>query len=353
VENRATPVNAYSFNPLADSRWPDFLRRRSAASVFHSPAWLEALQRTYRYEPVVYTTNPPDTELANGWVFCRIDSWLTGRRLVSLPFSDHCDSLVDNPHHSDYLAQELLQEQIQQKWKYVEFRPRSTEPAVPKKFQVSQAFCLHRLDLQPTISQLFNNLHRDSTQRKIRRSEREGLTYEEGGSQTLLSQFYRLLLLTRRRHQVPPQPRAWFSNLVACFGDHLKIRVASKQGQPLAGILTLRFQDTLVYKYGGSDLRYQNLGGMHLCLWRAIEEAKNAGLREFDFGRSDADDPGLIVFKDRWGTRRSMLTYYRRWAHAPHAEAASWPTPRTKKILAHTPDALLAIGGRLLYRHLG
>ena len=37
-----------------------------------------------------------DGELANGIVFCRVESRLTGRRLVSLPFSDHCDPLVDS-----------------------------------------------------------------------------------------------------------------------------------------------------------------------------------------------------------------------------------------------------------------
>ena len=56
-------VTTYTINPLVDPRWPDFLRRHPNASVFHSPGWLDALQRTYGYEPVVYTTSPPGTEL--------------------------------------------------------------------------------------------------------------------------------------------------------------------------------------------------------------------------------------------------------------------------------------------------
>src|SRR5256886_3244169 len=35
----------------------------------------------------------PDQELQNGIPFCVVRSWLTGRRLVALPFSDHCDAL--------------------------------------------------------------------------------------------------------------------------------------------------------------------------------------------------------------------------------------------------------------------
>src|SRR2546430_5296635 len=91
----ALPI-LYSLDPLEDPRWAEFVQRHPRASVFHTPGWLEALRRTYGYEPVVYTTSLPRAELTNGLVFCRVRSWLTGRRLVSLPFSDHCEPLVHN-----------------------------------------------------------------------------------------------------------------------------------------------------------------------------------------------------------------------------------------------------------------
>ena len=46
---------------------------------------------------VVYTTSPPSLPLSNGIVLCEINSWLTGRRMVSVPFSDHCEPLLDGP----------------------------------------------------------------------------------------------------------------------------------------------------------------------------------------------------------------------------------------------------------------
>ena len=75
----------------------EFISRHESASVFHSPPWLEAVRRTYGYTPVVYTTSPPSSPLSNGIVLCQIDSWLTGRRMVSVPFSDHCEPLLDSP----------------------------------------------------------------------------------------------------------------------------------------------------------------------------------------------------------------------------------------------------------------
>ena len=85
--------------------------------------------------------------------------------------------------------------------------------------------------------------------------------------------------MTRRRHGLPPQPLAWFRNLVACLGDRVSIHVASKDGQPIASILTLSFKKTMFYKYGGSDAAHHRLGGMPFLFWRLIQDAQRARVR--------------------------------------------------------------------------
>ena len=72
-------MTVYKIDPIKDRRWAEFLDKHPDASVFHTSGWLETLQRTYGYEPVVFTTSPPETELGNGLPFCRITTWLTGR----------------------------------------------------------------------------------------------------------------------------------------------------------------------------------------------------------------------------------------------------------------------------------
>src|SRR5207247_11186550 len=103
---------------------------------------------------------------------------------------------------------------------------------------------------------------KDSVQRKIRRAEREGLTYEGGRSESLLQKLYGLLVMTRRRHYLPPQPLDWFRNLVDCLGEDACIRIASKGSQPVAGILTLSNGKRLVYKTGDADASVNIPGDM-------------------------------------------------------------------------------------------
>lgn len=345
-------MTAWQINPLQDPRWASLLHRHPRATVFHTPAWLEALQRTYGYQPVVLTTTAPGEELRNGLVFCRVKSWITGSRNVSLPFSDHCDPLVEAGEELQSLLAAVQRDQVEKHAKYCEIRPLTPPADEPRNLEKADSYCIHRLDLRPDLREIYNGFHKNCIQRKIRRAEQENLTYQQGRTPTLLEGFYHLLILTRRRQQLPPQPFSWFRNLVACMGDKLTIRLVTKAGQPVASILTLRHKDTLVYKYGCSDKGLSNLGGTPFLFWRAIQEAKEEGLSCFDLGRSDWDNPGLITFKDRLGARQSVLIYFRNGRGSVRSGASVWQVKIAKSVLGHMPSALLPLVGSLVYPHL-
>lgn len=345
-------MNVYRVDPIADPRWLEFVGRSPNASVFHTPGWLEALRRTYRYTPVAYTTSPPEIAVSNGLVVCEIRSWLTGRRLVSVPFADHCEPLFTNAVEREAVMRALRRDVECGAWKYLEIRPLTRELHTPQDEAGPGSFCFHNLDLRPPLDAIFHAFHKDSIQRKIRRAERESLRLEVGTSDACLARFFDLLMLTRRRHGLPPQPITWFKNLIDCLGDGVKIWIASKDAQAVAAILTLRHRDTLVYKYGVSDASVHNLGAMPFLFWRAIGDAKGAGIAHLDLGRSDLDQAGLITFKDRLGAQRSTLNYLRYPARAAN-EGAFRGARVAKLALSHVPDWLLEATGRALYGHVG
>lgn len=349
-------MSLYQIDPLRDPRWTDLLESHPRASVYHLPGWLEALRRTYGYDCFAVTTSPPEAVLTNGLPVCRVRSWLTGNRLVSLPFSDHCEPLVERPEESVEILSFLAREVSRGNWDYAEIRPVEHAPVEHDSlqgFQLSQTFCLHRLDLCPSSEVLFAQFQKSGVQRKIRRAEREGLLYEQGRSQLLLTKLYHLLRLTRKRHGLPPQPVAWFRNLIACLGERATLHVASHEGRPIAGLLTISFKKTLVYKYGGSDARHHNLGGMPLLFWQAIQQAKAMGLEELDLGRSDPDDAGLIDFKRHLGAAGSTLVYYRFTQSRVASPASNWKLRTAKRVFGLAPAPVLSLAGKLLYRHFG
>lgn len=348
----------HALDPLTDARWGALVRTHRDASVFHTVSWLTALRQTYGYEPVVLTTSAPGEALRNGVVFCRINSWLTGRRWVSLPFSDHAEPLLERPSELPELLAAAEARLKLENLRYVEFRPLSRFAADVFPGYAESTFAFHKLDLLPSLDALFQNLHPASIQRKIRRAERERLVYAEGQSAGLLESFYGLMMLTRRRHALPPQPLQWFRNLTAQFGTDLKIRVASTQDRPIAAILTLRSGNAMVYKYGCSNEADHNMGGMQMLMWNTIQEAKQAGLSVLDLGRSDCSNTGLITYKDRWGAERSTLTYFRRTRNlssleSTGAETSDWKLHLAGLIFSRLPVRLSSHAGGLLYKHVG
>jgi len=346
-------MKQHTIDPLSDRRWDELVARHPRASVFHERGWLEALNRTYGYEPFVLTSAAPGETLKDGIVLCRVSSWLTGKRLVSLPFADHCEPLLNGRGESAEFMAWLSLERERQDCKYLEIRPRIALQPGAQALRPDNQYCIHQLDLCLPETQLFKRLHKSSVQRKIWRAERERLSYEAGRSAELQDEFYRLLLLTRRRHRLPPQPRAWFSNLVECMGDGAVIRVARKNGAAIAAILTLKHGSSTVFKYGCSDARFHNLGGVSLLFWRLIQESKAAGVETIDFGRSDLKNRGLITFKDHWGTTRTTLTYYRSAGCGQSLDSWASNARATRQFIALLPDVLFSAAGRILYRHIG
>jgi Acetyltransferase (GNAT) domain len=341
---------SHEIDPIGDPRWDRLVANHPESSVFHSVGWLAALQRTYRFKPVAYTSSQPGTELQDGLVFCEIDSWITGRRLVSLPFSDHCTPLLRSGQEIASLLGGVSKPGSR---KYVELRPIALS-GKQAGLAKSETFGLHRLDLRPSLEELFGGFHKDCVQRKIHRAEKEALTYADGMSESLLSAFYSLLRLTRGRQASGTQPIAWFRNLAASMGEKLKIRLVLKDGRPVASILTLRHKDTMVYKYGCSDKSLSRLGGTQLLFWKTIQEAKAEGLTELDLGRSDLNNPGLVTFKDRWGAQRTELNYWRLSGEdSPAPSTSTWTSGAVKRLLPLLPARVLSSASGLLYKHIG
>jgi hypothetical protein len=346
----------YQIDPIKDQRWSEFVKRHASASVFHSAGWLKALCDTYGYEPLVFTTSSPTSALANGLVFCRVKSWLTGSRIVSLPFSDHCEPLCDSEDDLAFLMRYLGTAFEHQRWKYIEIRPlngRLWKVSDIKGFTPTARYFRHLLDLRPTLDELFQNLHRNSVQRRVRRAERAGLVEKCGRSKALLKDFYSLFVATRSRHHLPPMPYSWFRNLVECQGDALDIRLAYKDDVPISAVLTLRFKDTVLYKYGCSSSEFNRFGATPWLLWNAIAAAKSSGAVRFDMGRTEEDNIGLLEFKNHWVPQPQALIYLKFPETLSFDSANGWKLKMAKRVFSFMPKSLLQLTGRLLYRHVG
>jgi len=108
-------------NPISEERWDSRLPANAGCSFFHGTGWAKVLQSTYGYQPNYFATLAGE-RLDALLPVMEVDSWLTGRRGVSLPFTDYCDPLASDLPAFKQLFEQAVQYGRERHWKYLELR---------------------------------------------------------------------------------------------------------------------------------------------------------------------------------------------------------------------------------------
>lgn len=337
-------------NPLQTADWDRRIHHLPGAGFFHSAAWARVLAETYGYRPQYFITGSalqPESVLA----LMEVSSWVTGRRGISLPFTDDCAPCASSPTVFEQLWNDVRQHGSQRGWKHVELRGGGEFlPGVAP----SVSYYGHRLSLSASPSSLLQGFH-PAVRQAIRKAERSGVQVEFSASAESLQQFYRLYCQTRKRHGAPPQPYAFFEQIRAQVlvpgSGHLA--VASQRGRTVAAAIFFHFGSSAMYKFGASDEECQSLRANNLVMWRAIERYANDGFTSFDFGRTSLSNAGLRRFKLSWGVTEHPVRYYRydllRQRHvATEDRASGWQAP----VFHAMPAPLFRLIGSATYRHI-
>lgn len=344
-------THIHILNPLEVPDWENQILTFPDSSIFHSAAWTGVLVDTYDYRPCYVVSREKD-KIRGVIPVLEVTSPLTGKRGVSLPFTDACPPLVRDNETFSVLLNYLLAFGKQRGWKYLELRGEdSFVDESPPKVQ----YYRHRLSLKGKGDKNFGALH-ENHRRNVRRAEKEGVGVEIVHSEIAVQEFRRLNTLTRRRHGLPPQPSPFFDELYRWIISRGLgfVALADYQGKKVAGAIFLTFGDRVVYKYGASEPIAKNLGANHLVMWKAICFLSGQGYQELDFGRTDFGQEGLRRFKTGWGAEESRITYRR--YDFKSGTFQGFPERKanfSEKVMSRLPYPLLTLIGRLVYRHFG
>ena len=130
-------------NPLEQENWNNLLISTPGYSFFHTSNWADVLNKSYNYKPFYLCTRKENTFISLLPVM-EVDSALTGRRGVCLPFTDMCEPIAENAQQFQKLFDQAVVIGRKRKWKYLEFRGGEKYLSAEKP---SQSFFGHTLDL--------------------------------------------------------------------------------------------------------------------------------------------------------------------------------------------------------------
>jgi lipid II:glycine glycyltransferase (peptidoglycan interpeptide bridge formation enzyme) len=291
-------------NPIEYPNWDDLLRTHTDTTFFRTSAWAKVLSESYRYKPL-YFTGIEDSKLSALIPIMEIKSILTGKRAVSLPFTDECPPLTQNPYHFQSLMNNLTSHGKQANWKYIEFRGEN------QFFRGSSTLThhfTHTLTLAKDEKSIFSSL-KSNVKRNIKKARKEALEPVLSNDWSAVCDFYRLNCMTRKDHGLPPQPLTFFRKIYDYIIEprHGFISLALHQTKPVAGAVFFHHNGKAIYKYGASDRKYQSLRPNNLVMWQAVKWCCDNGLKRMSFGRTAMDNRGLLQFKHGWGTKEKII----------------------------------------------
>jgi CelD/BcsL family acetyltransferase involved in cellulose biosynthesis len=331
----------------------------SRANVFHTGAWAKLITQTYQHRPMIlrlgaatgdrFADSSP--QQAQVLPIMEINSSLTGRRGVSLPYADECAPLCEDPLLFSRLLQEATRFGEKRRWRHLECRGGANLLA---RCQPSIRYYGHRLTLDQPVDQLLAACG-SAIRRGIRKAEREGVRVEFTGSAQGMREYFRLHGLTRRKHGLPSQPWLFFLNLHRELIDKGSGFVALAQigCKAIAGAVFLSHRNHAIYKFGASDPAFQGMRPSNLVMWRGIERLARDGYQVLEFGRTSLSNEGLRRFKLGWGTQEYLIEYLR-WSIRGKRfvqvrdRVSGWHNP----VFRLLPSICSRWLGAILYRHL-
>jgi hypothetical protein len=336
-------------NPVDHPGWDALVMAHPQGSIFHGSAWAKTLQRSYEFRPVYFTAGEADGRSAV-LPLMEVDSWLTGRRGIALPFTDDCEPLYSDADTIRNLIQAAVKFGKSRGWKSVEWRGgRELFPEAPP----SLSFYGHSIDLGPDEDRMFARLE-SSVRRAIRKAEKAGVTVEVSRSLQAMKVFYALHCRTRQKHGLPPQPFVFFQNIF----EHVlskkqgMIAIASCQQRPVAASVYFQFGARAVYKYGASDGEFQHLRGANSVMWEAIKWHARNGAKTLHLGRTSLGNEGLRRFKLGWGAGEQTIAYVKYDLRQDRFivetdETTGW----YNRVFNLLPVRVSRLMGAVLYRH--
>ena len=280
-----------------------------------------------------------------------VDSWLTGRRGIALPFTDECAPLAANKAIFEKLFAAAIQFGRARQWKSIELR--GGRDLFDREVPASVSFYGHSLDLSGGEKLLFQNVD-GAVRRAVRKAEKEGVIVDVSQDSEAVQIFYRLQCLTRKRHGLPPQPFAFFMNIHRHILSEKRgmVAVARHAGKPVAASVYFFLGDRAIYKYGASDFAFQHLRGSHLAMWEAIKWLGRNGAKSLDLGKTSLTNEGLRRFKLNLGAQEKRVEYVlfdlrRNDFTTVNDGVTRWHNA----VFRALPASFSRLAGGLLYRH--
>lgn len=329
---------------------------RAHGTFYHDRRWLTEIVRCFGYRLHVLTTGP-EQALTGGLALAEVPTLFGARRLVSFPFSFIAGPMAADPGIHVALATEAKTLAAELRVRRLELKqPEERVPLAPGLMR-STRYTTFQVSTEGGEQAVWKRLHVTSTQQRIRKGQKAGVSVVDGTSESDWLAMAQLEERVQQGHGVPAPPRRFFLDSLrrlqhAGLVDLYLARVPD--GRIAAGFVMFKGVREWIYAFSASDpALVREFRATHVLLWAGLQRAIAAGVT-LDLGRTAPEQASLAEFKQRWGARPVSLAYDY-WPNAgglAQAPRDRGPLALAARVWAALPAPLARLGSTL-YRYLG
>lgn len=320
-----------------------YVERHPQGSAFHRPAWSAAVERGCR-QKAHYIVAEAGGAITGVLPLTEIHSPLFGRALVSAGFAVGGGPIADDAATVDQLAEAgwALAERLS--CPSLELRG----GAVPSgaAWHVEQGiyagFC------RPLATD--DEAELLAIPRKQRAEVRRALGFDlavaAGRGEADRAAHYDVYARSVHNLGTPVFPRSLFDAVLDGFGDDADIVTVSREGEPLASVLSLYHKGVVLPYWGGGTAAARTWRANDMMYYALMRHARERGCAAFDFGRSKFGT-GAFAFKKNWGFEPEALSYAARTADGQEPRQINPLSPKYRLQVAMWQRLPLGLANRL------
>ena len=344
-----------------DRAWDAFVGSHPHGLVYHLSVWARVIESSFPHiRGYRIGLTDADGRLVAGLPVYLVRSWLTGNRLVSIPFATLSDPLVRDSKDVSQLEEEANKLATSARCRCIDIRAFQSAAlwAGGARGAAYSGFKHHDLELAADPEVVRRRFHRKAVRPTITYAYRSGLECRLAENEGDLRDFYRYYAGTRKRKGLPSQPYEFFRQVWSrlCPLGYAEYLLVLHEGRVAGGLLTLKYKGRVCAEHLGYDDAISALHPSYPLFWESIRQACLDGYKVYSFGRTAISNTGLLAFKRRWGTIESDLPQFFYPASAAPSDVSrqeSLPSRCLQRLIRSAPGPLAGWISRVCYRHLG
>ena len=291
---------------LADAsevkRIEDFVRDRKG-SIFHRPAWLKAVEAGTGQRATGLVCEEMGAVV--GWLpLTEVRSRLFGNAIVSSGFAVRGGILAANIDTVQGLAEAAEKLAVRYDFPSIELRGGD----IPRQWRrVGGKHCGFERPLAEHDDAELLAIPRKA-RAEVRKGLKNGLSVAVGRCSSDMADHYAVYSESVRNLGTPVFPKKLFREMLATFPNESDILTVSKDGKPLASVLSFYHDGAVMPFWGGGVFAARSERANELMYYELMLHARRKGMKRFDFGRSKTGS-GPYHFKKNWGFEPQPLVY--------------------------------------------